>query len=161
MVGGMPGCVKGIQAPTCAEVDTADLTQGHDPVSGRGLEVTEELIHDGAEDPMGTGDESRRIHEMSRALLVDDHLRPREGSGDIANAAGVVKMDVGDHHGAQVIRPDPQLPEGFHDGRGAEGCARLNETWTIRSDEVPRRNAGVSPHEGVDLEDVIVQRRDA
>ena len=46
---------------------------------------------------------------MPGALLVHVDLRPGKGAGDVADAAGVVEVDVGDATPASSSATDPEL----------------------------------------------------
>ena len=54
-------------------------------------------------------DETRGIGQVPGPLLVDVHLRRGKGAGDVADAAGVVEVDVGHGDTGQLRRTDPDL----------------------------------------------------
>ena len=74
-----------------------------------------------------------RVGEVARAALVDDDLGRRIGRGQVADAAGVVEVDVGDRDRREVVRADAQRVEcALHRGRRSRG-AGLDQARAARS----------------------------
>ena len=157
MVPGVSGGVVAVQPPAVAEVHHAGVVQGPDPVGGNRREPAEQPVKRVPEGHLGARHEQARIGEMGRAPLVDDDLGPWVGGGDVAGAAGVVQVDVRDHHGRQVAGPDPERGQCPPHDRGRRGGPGLDQARTAAPDQVPGGDSRVPGHPGVDLEDLVTE----
>jgi hypothetical protein len=90
---------------------------------------------------------------MPGTLLVHIDRGVREGAGDIADATGVVEVDVGDRHAGQVVGADTQFGQLGEEGRDGGLGSCFDEDWPRTGDEVARGHPRPTTEEGVDLQD--------
>ena len=75
---------------------------------------------------------------MAGAQFVDDDFGRRVQLRDVAGTAGVVQVDVGDHHSRQVGGTDPEGRQGVpHNRRGWRG-AGFDQARPVAADQVTR-----------------------
>ena len=99
---GVPGRVDAGERPARADPDLLAVTQDAHPVGGRRRQPAVERVEQVAVDEGGRADQAVGVHQVASPLLVDEHRRPGEGRGDVADAARVVEVDVGHDDGGQV-----------------------------------------------------------
>ena len=153
----MAGGVEGRERSAAAEVDLTDLANGVKPLRLGGEQLAEEGVHLAAEHLPGGRHQSRRVCQMACPALVHDHGGARVRPGDVAHSARVVEVDVGHDDRRKVCGVDAECGERLlHNGR-AQRCAGLHEGRALSPDQVPRSDARVAAHLGVDLEDVVAE----
>ncbi len=157
MVRGVAGIVERIEPPAVAEVDRADLAKHHQAFLRDRQEVAEQAVHHVAEHSVRAGHQLAGVGEVACALLMHHDLGVREGGRDVADAARVIEVDVGDDDGGEIGRIHPQLGEGADDEVSGASRPCLDEAGPAAPDEVARRDALVAAHAGVDVEDVVAQ----
>ncbi len=96
---------------------------------------------------------------MASPLLVHVHRGLRERLRDVAHAAGVVEMDVGDGDAGQVFGPDAEVVERGEQHGDRALAARLDEHRGIALDEVAGGHALPAPEQRVDLDDAVTDAR--
>ena len=155
MVAGVAGGVERLEPPTAAEVDGVAVGEGAHARRVGGEQAPEQLVEHRSEHPGSACQQAARVDEVAGAGRVHDHLRPGECRGQVADAAGVVEVDVRDHDRGEVVRPDAQGLERADHLVGRRGRARLDERRTLASDQVAGGDPVVPAHPGVDEPDVV------
>jgi hypothetical protein len=150
---GVPGRVDAGQRPARADPDLLAVTQHAHPVGGRRRQPAVERVEQVAVDEGGRADQAVGVHQVASPLLVDEHRRPGEGRGDVADAARVVEVDVGHDDGGQVCGAETEGVQLGQDGRQRALAARLPQAGLGPLDEVPRGDLAPSAEQGVDLHD--------
>ena len=149
-----------VQRTAAAEVDRAPLLDRPDALGRGGCQLAEQPVQVVAVDPPCAVHQAARVGEVAGAQFVDHDLRRREHPGDVAHAAGMVQVDVGDHHRGQVARPHAQRGERVPHHRRRRRRPGLHQARTVGEDQVSGGNLAVSRHPGVDLEHIVPQRGD-
>ncbi len=90
---------------------------------------------------------------MAGALFVDVHGGLRKGPGHVADAAGVVEVDVGDGHAGQVSGSHAVFLEGSEQGGHRRLAAGLHQDRRRTLDQIPGGDPGPPSEKGVDLPD--------
>jgi hypothetical protein len=91
---------------------------------------------------------------------VDHDLGRREHGGDVPRSAGMIQVDVGDHHGGQIPGADAQAAEGVPDHRRRRRGAGLDQARPLRPDQIAGGDLLVAGHPGVDFEHLVPERPD-
>ena len=73
---------------------------------------------------------------MARPFLVHVDRRVRKGPGDVSDAAGMIEMDVGHRHPAQVSGRHPELGERLQEHRDRALASRLDQQRRVPVHEV-------------------------
>jgi len=144
-----------VQPPPAAEVDGAAFLDGRDALGGRRVHRAEQVVQRAPVHAAGTGHQPGRVSQVTRAALMHDDLGVRVHGGDVAHAAGVVQVDVRDHHRRQVLRADPQGGQRVTDHRRRRRGARLHQARPVAENQVAGRDALVTGHPGIDLVHII------
>ena len=116
------GRVHGGQGPSRRHRDLLAVLEDVHARRGCGVEAPVQGVEEVAVDHRRALDEPLRVDEVPGALLVDVHRGVREGVGHVADAAGVVEVDVGDGDAGEVVAADAELVE-RGEQRGHRGLA--------------------------------------
>ena len=100
--------VHGHQHPVGPDDDLLPVGQDVQPIGRRRVEPSVERVEQRAVDPGRRVDQPGGVGQVAGPLLVDVHRGPGEGPGHVAHTAGVVEVDVGDHHPGQVRGAHPE-----------------------------------------------------
>ncbi len=128
---GVPGRVVALQLSPASQVDHARALDRANPVGRGRRERAEEGIEFVAVHHSRAGHEPGRIGQMPGAQFVHDDLSAGEHPGDIADAAGVVQVDVRDHDRGEVVRADAERGQGIPDHRSRGRGAGLDEARPV------------------------------
>ena len=141
------------QRPSPAEVDGVAVVKDMHPVRGGRLQASVEAVEQAAVNLTGRRDQPLRVDEVPRTALVDvDHRRAKRGR-DVSDAAGVVKVDVRDQDGGEVVRAETELGESFEDDRDGALAAGLDEDRVGPGKEVAGGRLLPTAKQRVDFED--------
>ena len=157
---GMTWRVMAVQRTAAAEVDRSPLLHAPDALRRSRCQFAEQPVQVVAVDHPGAGHQAARVRQVTRAGLVDHDLRRGVHLGDVAHAAGMVQVDVGDHHRGQVAGPHAERGERVPHHRRRRCRSGLHQARTVGEDQVSGGNLAVSRHPGVDLEHVVPERGD-
>lgn len=94
---------------------------------------------------------------MAGAAFVDHNLGMGKSSGDIANSAGMVEMDVCNHDRCEVVGSHAKFCQGSDDHGGGKRRSGLHQARFGSPNEVTRRDAGMACHLRIDREDVVAK----
>ncbi len=125
-------------------------------LGGRGVEPAVERVEQRAVDPGGRVDQPGRVGQVPGALLVHVDGGRGKGPGHVADAAGVVEVDVGDRH----ARPAPPGPTPIWLERGQQDrdrglAAGLDQHRRRALDQVAGRDPLPAAEQRVDLEHAV------
>ena len=93
-----------------------------------------------------------RVDEVAGALLVDVDGGVGKGAGHVADAAGVVEVDVGDGDAGQVVGADAEVVERGEQRRHRRLAARLDQHRRRPLDQVAGGDPLPPAEQRVDLE---------
>src|SRR5690606_32802576 len=158
---GVAGRVVRGEAAAGAQVDLAGLAHRADPAGVGGAHLAEEHVQLVAPDHPGRAHQPGGVGEVPGAALVHHDLGPGEHPGDVADAAGVVEVDVGDDDGGQVGGADAEGGQAVPEHLGRAGGADLHHAGPLGADQVAGGDARVAGHPGVDGEHLVAQCGDA
>ena len=153
---GVPGGVQQLQAAP-AEVDDLAVLGRLDPGRLDRGEPAVDGLHQRAVDPGRAGQQPRRVDQVPGPGRVHDHGGVGEGPDQVADPAGVVEVDVGDHDPGQVGRVEPGPGHPVGDRPGHLGRPRLDQRRPLAGEQEPGGDLRRAPHVGVDPGDPIGQ----
>ena len=107
----MAGGVVAVQAAPTPEVDGSPFLNGPDTLGGRGCEHAEQPLQRPAIDPAGAVHQPARVSQVTGTLLMHHDLSRRVHRCDVPDAAGVVKVNMGDDHSGKIGRPNAKAGE--------------------------------------------------
>ena len=103
-----PGESTAISTRSGPDPDLLAVGQHVDPLGRGRVEPAVERVEQGAVDPGGRVHQAGRVGQVPGPLLVHVDGGAGEGPGHVAHPAGVVEVDVGDHHPGQIDGPEAQ-----------------------------------------------------
>src|SRR6186997_3021895 len=77
-----------------------------EPLAGNGQELSPQPVHVLAVQARRAREQFRRVREMRRAALVNEHVNRRVFLGETTGAPGMVQVDMGQQDLANVRYPD-------------------------------------------------------
>ena len=119
--------------------------------SGNGTHVSEERTHPflpvGAR---GGRDQARGVDQVARPRLVDPYRGARVARKQCAGAAGVVHVDVRDHHVCEIVRVDAERFERCGQPVVIGTRAGLDQAGLETVQQIDRVQLSFARHHGVD-----------
>ena len=122
-------------------------------LGGRRIEPAVERVEQVAVDHRRAVDEPVRVDEVAGALLVHVDGRVGKRAGDVADAAGVVEVDVGDGDAGEVGRRDVELGQRVEQRVDGGLAAGLDQHRLGALDQVAGRDVVPAAEQRVDLDD--------
>ena len=109
VVFGMAGRMYGGQGAAMTDLDLLAVLQRPDPLRLGRRHTAVQRVESGAVHRGRRQDQAARVHQVACPPRMDVNSGVREGPGHVADAAGVVEMDVRHGHAGQILGPRPWL----------------------------------------------------
>ena len=144
--------VHGHEAASRAHLNLLAVVQDMEALSGRRVEAPVEGIEQRAVDAGGGIDQACGVRQVAGALLVDIDRGGGKGAGDIADATGVVQVNVRHRDAGQLRRTHPDLLQRSEQHRYRRLAPRLDQHRRRPFDQVAGGHPLPAAEHGVDLE---------